>query len=52
MHNIRPKLKVILVTGSEPMPAEQLKAGNFAAVVSDPFTAEELLVAMDKVLHG
>lgn len=52
MHNIRPKLKVILVAGPQPMPAGQIEAGRFAAVVSDPFTAEELLVAMDKVLHG
>ena len=52
MHNIRPQLKVILVTGSQQIQAEQTKTGLFAAVVTKPFTAEALLVAMDSVLHG
>ena len=52
MHNLKPGLPVILVTGSQDVMADQIKAGHFAAVVTKPFTAEALLVAMDRVLHG
>ena len=52
LHNIKPGLRVILVTGSQEMMVEQTKLGQFAAVVAKPFTAETLLVAMDKALHG
>lgn len=52
MHNIRPHMKVILVTGSPQMQEAQAKSGLFAAVVTKPFTAEALLMTMDQVLHG
>ncbi len=52
LHNIKPGLRVILVTGSQEMMSEQTKLGQFAAVVAKPFTAETLLVAMDKALRG
>ncbi|MBI5801964.1 MAG: response regulator [Verrucomicrobia bacterium] len=52
MRNINPALSVILVTGSQEVMREQSKTSQFAAVVAKPFTAETLLVAMDKVLHG
>ena len=43
---------MILVTGSQDVMVDQIKTGHFAAVVPKPFTAEALLVAMDRVLHG
>ena len=52
MQNIKPGLRVILVTGSQESMAEQTKFKQFAGVVAKPFTAETLLVAMDQVLHG
>lgn len=52
MHNLKPGLPVIHVTGSQDVKSEQTKTGHFAAVVTKPFTAGELLVAMDQVLHG
>ena len=52
MHNLKPGLPIILVTGSQDVMADQIKTGHFAAVVPKPFTAEALLVAMDSVLHG
>jgi len=51
LRNIRPQIRVILVTGSQQVQTEQIKAGEFTAVVAKPFTAETLLVAMDKALH-
>ncbi|MEN9575238.1 MAG: hypothetical protein RL514_3093 [Verrucomicrobiota bacterium] len=51
MWNINPGLKVILVTGSQEVMREQIKTGQFAAVVTKPFTAETLLKAMDTALR-
>lgn len=51
LHNIKPSLRVILITGSQEMQLEHNQTGEFAAVVAKPFTAETLLVAMDRVLH-
>lgn len=52
MRNLQPDLRVILVTGSQDAKGTQEKAGQFAAVVAKPFTAETLLVAMDRALHA
>ena len=52
IRNINPALRVILVTGSQEVMREQSKTSQFAAVVAKPFTAETLLVALDKALHG
>ena len=51
IQNIIPGLKVILVTGSQEVMREQIKTGQFAAVVTKPFTAETLLKAMDTALR-
>ncbi len=51
IQNIIPGLKVILVTGSQEVMREQIKTGQFAAVVTKPFTAETLLKAMDEALR-
>jgi two-component system, cell cycle sensor histidine kinase and response regulator CckA len=52
MCNIKPGLRVILVTGSQDAKGEQENAGQFAAVVAKPFTAETLLGTMDQALHA
>lgn len=52
MHNIKPSTRIILVTAAQNISDDQIKTGQFAAVVPKPFTAETLLVTMDRVLHG
>lgn len=52
MRNLQPDLRVILVTGSQDAKGTQEKAGQFAAVVAKPFTAETLLGTMDQALHA
>lgn len=52
LRNIKSDLRAILVTGSQEIQTGHDLTGRFAAVISKPFTAETLLVAMDRALHA
>ena len=50
LHNIKPDLKVILLTGSQSLAPAAGNVRQFAAVVTKPFTAATLLKAIAQVL--
>lgn len=50
LHNIKPDLKVILLTGSQHLASAAGDVKQFAAVVTKPFTAATLLKAIAQAL--